>query len=91
LFEYLIKNISKDKKRLSATVQLYLAKGLYQIASKYKKPIVFSGGCAYNRIMTGFFTEQEVKINTKVPSGDGGVSFGQAAFYLYNQEKYKSC
>lgn len=37
LFEYLIKNINKDKKRLSATSQLYLAKGLSQIALKDQK------------------------------------------------------
>ncbi len=31
LFEYLIKNINKDKKRLAATAQLYIAQGLYEI------------------------------------------------------------
>ena len=31
LFEYLIKNIDKDKKRLAATAQLYLARGLWEI------------------------------------------------------------
>ncbi len=31
LFEYLIKNLSKDKKRLAATAQMYLAEGLHGI------------------------------------------------------------
>jgi hydrogenase maturation protein HypF len=31
LFEYLIKNLHKDKKRLAATAQLYVARGLYEL------------------------------------------------------------
>jgi len=78
IFEYLVQNYDKDKGRLGATVQQYLAEGFYQLA-KSDKPIVFSGGCAYNTIMTTYLLEQNVLINEKVPCGDGGISFGQLA------------
>ncbi len=84
LFEFLAENYEKDKKRLAATVQEYLARGLYTIAFRVGKPIVFSGGCAYNTIMTSFMVERNVFVNEKVPSGDGGISFGQIAFHLAN-------
>jgi hydrogenase maturation protein HypF len=84
LFRFLVDNSEKDKKRLAATVQIYLAKGLYEIASKFNKPIVFSGGCAYNTIMSSFLIKKGVHVNGKVPSGDGGISFGQIAYYLAN-------
>jgi len=84
VFEYLIENIDKDKERLAATVQYYIAKGLFEIAEKYKKPIVFSGGCAYNRLMTGYLVGKGVYLNEKVPAGDGGISFGQVAYFLRN-------
>jgi len=82
LFEFLIEHIHEDKKRLAATVQKYLAEGLYQIASQYKKPITFSGGCAYNTIMTSFMLEHGVLLNTEIPPGDGGISAGQIAYAL---------
>jgi len=82
LFEYLIKNYDRDKKRLAATVQLYLAKGLYEIAKRFDKPIVFGGGCAYNKIMTKFMLDHNVYINNNVPAGCGGISFGQIGYYL---------
>lgn len=82
LFRFLVDNSEKDKKKLAATVQMYLAKGLYEIASKFNKPIVFSGGCAYNALMSSFLIEKGVHVNGKVPSGDGGISFGQIAYYL---------
>ncbi len=82
LFRYLIENKEKDRKRLAATAQLYLAKGLHEIASEQKKPIVFSGGCAYNTIMSSYMIDKGVYLNKQVPSGDGGISFGQIAYYL---------
>jgi hydrogenase maturation protein HypF len=36
LFEYLIKNLHRDKKRLAATAQLYIAQGLYQIIFNFQ-------------------------------------------------------
>ncbi|HCP08659.1 MAG TPA: hypothetical protein DIT25_02590, partial [Candidatus Moranbacteria bacterium] len=37
--EYLIKNITKDKKRLAATAQLYIAQGLYEIIKRHHADI----------------------------------------------------
>jgi len=80
LFEYLYEKRNLDKGRLAATVQRYLAEGLFLIAGKIAsgRPVVFSGGCAYNRIMSGSMIENGVHVNELVPAGDGGISFGQA-------------
>lgn len=85
LFRYLIENLHEDKGRLAATVQLYLATGLHAIAAQKNKPIVWAGGCAYNRIMTEYFLSKGVLINRDVPAGDGGISFGQIAAYLKSE------
>ena len=86
LFEYLVENIDRDKSCLAATVQQYIAEGMYKIASKFRKPIVFSGGCAYNRIMAEYMVSKGVYLNEKVPAGDGGLSYGQAAFSVLKQQ-----
>lgn len=86
LFKFLIENLDKDKSRLAATSQIYLANGMYQIAYVYarqqNKKIVFSGGVAYNEMITTFLIEKGVLINKEIPSGDGGISYGQS--YLAN-------
>jgi hydrogenase maturation protein HypF len=82
LFEYLIKNIDKDKKRLAATVLSYIANGLYQIAAQTKKKIVFSGGCANSRIMKETLFRKNVLLNKEISCGDAGISFGQISYYL---------
>ena len=84
IFKFLISNIEKDRRRLAATVQQYLAKGLLEIAKKHGSNVLFSGGCAYNKIMSNLLLEEGVYINEKVPRGDGGVSYGQAAYVLAN-------
>ena len=87
LFRYLIENSHEDKGRLAATVQLYLATGLHAIAAQKNKPIVWAGGCAYNRIMTKYFLSKGILINRDVPAGDGGISFGQIAAYLKHEHE----
>ncbi len=86
LFEYLIKNIKKGKGVLAATAQSYLARGLHEIAkneaNQKNVKIVFSGGVAYNQMITSFMLKQGVLINKEIPCGDGGISYGQA--YLAN-------
>ncbi|MCK5063139.1 MAG: hypothetical protein KAR23_04360, partial [Candidatus Aenigmarchaeota archaeon] len=74
----------KDKKRLAATVHDYLSRGLFSIADSASRglPIVFSGGVAYNRYITEHMLEKGVIVNSKVPCGDGGISFGQVGYVL---------
>ncbi|MCK4997327.1 carbamoyltransferase HypF [Candidatus Pacearchaeota archaeon] len=82
LFKFLIKNLNEDKKRLAATAQMYIAKGTLKIAKEKKKPIVLSGGVAYNNMITSYMIEEGVLINKEIPCGDGGLCYGQA--YLAN-------
>ncbi len=88
LFEYLVKNIKKDKKRLAATSQYYIAEGLYAITNKildtkYLIPYTFfAGGMADNKIMADYLSSKGVYLSKKIPRGDAGLSFGQVICYL---------
>jgi len=85
LFEFLLSNINKDKGRLAATAQMYLAKGFFEIAKQKagnEAPIVLSGGVAYNRMISEFMMKNDVIVNKDIPCGDGGICYGQA--YLSN-------
>jgi hydrogenase maturation protein HypF len=94
LFEYLIKNINKDKKRLAATAQLYIAEGLYEIIKKNHNSkfmihdSYLAGGLANNKIILAYFKSKNKKNNpvkpkfNRVPRGDAGISFGQIIYYL---------
>jgi hydrogenase maturation protein HypF len=91
LFEYLIENINKDKKRLAATAQLYIAEGLYEIISEAKKELssFFAGGIANNKIISQYFAtkknipDTQVQVSgIRIPRGDAGLSLGQIIFYL---------
>ncbi len=85
LFEFLLNNTNKDKGRLAATAQMYLAKGFFEIAKQKagnEVPIVLSGGVAYNRMISEFMMKNDVIVNRDIPCGDGGICYGQA--YLSN-------
>jgi hydrogenase maturation protein HypF len=88
LFEFLLRN-KEDKRKLAATAQMYVARGLYEIAKTALKkkniPIVFSGGVAYNRMISEFMLQHGVIVNRELPVGDGGICYGQA--YLANVNK----
>jgi len=90
LFEYLIKNLHKDKARLAATAQLYIARGLWEIVkslqtTNYKLPTTFfSGGLANNKIMAYYLASKGVYVSKNIPRGDAGISIGQVLFGLYN-------
>jgi hydrogenase maturation protein HypF len=93
IFEFIIKNLNIiPKEQLATFAQLYIAKGLIQIAKKYQKkynlenlPITFSGGVAYNKIITSYMIKNGVLLNKNIPSGDAGISLGQIAYYLKNK------
>ena len=87
LFEYLVKNINRDKRRLAATAQLYIAQGLYKVlkleakSSKLKAGF-FAGGIANNKIIASYLERKGVYSSKKISRGDAGVSFGQIVYYL---------
>jgi len=86
LFQYLYEHKSKNKQKLAATAQMYIAKGVISIAKKYaiehNLPMVLSGGVAYNSMITGHLLKNQVLVNKEIPAGDGGTCYGQA--YLAN-------
>lgn len=89
LFDYLIKNLHRDKKRLAATAQIYLAKGLYKIIlnsqfsiSKQIQNCYFGGGIANNKIISNYLEKRGIITNKTIPRGDAGISFGQVISFL---------
>jgi hydrogenase maturation protein HypF len=73
LFEYLVKNLHKDKKRLATTAQLYIAQGLYEIIKKnipntrYKLPNNFiAGGIANNKIISDYLISKGAYASKKI-------------------------
>jgi hydrogenase maturation protein HypF len=82
LFKFLISNIDKNKKMLAASAQMYIAKGLYLIAKMKKVPIVFSGGVAFNKMISNYMLDKGVLLNKKISCGDGGIPVGQ--IYIAN-------
>ena len=92
LFKYLIKNFHRDKRRLSATAQLYIAQGFYEIIKKHSfknknkltNNIILSGGISDNKIISNYFISQKKLQNKKpfIARGDNGLSFGQILFYI---------
>jgi len=77
MFRFLLENMNKDKKRLGATAQMYIAKGMYQIAAQYHLPIIFTGGVAYNKMISGYMEKKGVLLNKNIAPGDAGISVGQ--------------
>ncbi|MEK7557979.1 MAG: hypothetical protein AAB530_02110 [Patescibacteria group bacterium] len=89
LFEYLIKNLHRNKKRLAATAQRYIIQGLYEIIFKskiinHKSKIFIAGGLANNKIFSAYAESRNIYLNKKIPRGDAGLSFGQIVWYLKN-------
>ncbi len=90
LFQFLVENLDKiPRKELATFVQLYLAKGFYLLAMKGNDdnlPIVFSGGCTYNEIITSYLLSKGIKVNKNIPPGDGGISAGQIGYFLWKNK-----
>lgn len=93
LFKYLLENIQKDKKRLAATAQLYVAKGLYEIVRTdlnteyYIRNTYLAGGIASNKIISEYLGNKDVYLSKTIPRGDEGIAFGQLSYLLYNKTK----
>jgi len=88
LFEYLLKNLRRDKHRLAATAQLYLAQGLHKIVKKHSQNTkykiqntILSGGISDNKIISDYFQPKNktgiLNESPVIPRGDTGISFGQ--------------
>ncbi|MEM3374531.1 MAG: carbamoyltransferase HypF [Candidatus Woesearchaeota archaeon] len=93
LIKFIYENLKKDnsiknKKKLSLTTHIYLARGMLKIIDKFiqknfnnkknkKIPILFSGGVANNSIITSIMLENNVLINERLPCGDGNICLGQ--------------
>jgi len=92
LFQYLLKNINKDKMRLAATAQEYIAKGFYEMIKKdnilntkyYILNTYFAGGMANNKIMSAYLEKRGVYTSQKIPRGDEGIAFGQIIYFIFN-------
>lgn len=84
LFQYLVKNINKDKNRLAATAQLYMAKGLFRVVRGENVKIFLDGGMAKNKIISNYLVANSAFANERVPRGDEGLSWGQICYYLLN-------
>jgi hydrogenase maturation protein HypF len=85
LFQYLLKNIKKDKKGLAATAQVYLAKGLLKIINLNGGKIFLGGGLVKNKIITEYLSGENIFFNKEISSGDEGLSWGQLCFYFLNK------
>lgn len=78
LFQHIYSNLHGDRRALAFLAQVYIAEGLYRIA-KGKRPIVFTGGCAVNKIMSAHLEKKEVL--TAKNCTDSGVSIGQLEWH----------
>lgn len=88
LFKFLINNLDKDKQRLAATAQLYLAQGFYEMAKTDENlPMYFAGGMANNKIISSYMETKSVYMNKKIPRGDAGISFGQLMYVLLTDSR----
>jgi hydrogenase maturation protein HypF len=97
----LLKNIFENRKRFSKkdlaySAHMYLANGLAEIAidkalASGIKKIGFSGGVAYNSIITKTLSEIisktgiEFLTHNTIPPGDSGISIGQAYSALFTE------
>jgi len=86
----------ENKEKIAYLAHIYIAEGMFKIAEKIAKKygiesIGITGGVAYNRIITEHIIKNAKKEgynflqHKRVPSGDGGISFGQGISYLLTQ------
>jgi len=97
LLEEIFYNMNKFSiKDLAYSAHAYIARGLARLAidnaMKYGiDTIGFSGGVAYNEIITRIIIEEIKKVNSKIefihnnniPAGDAGISIGQVFYAIH--------
>lgn len=94
LFQYLVKNLKKDKGKLATTAQFYIAQGLWEIVRNYlkkdqnfKKNLYYGGGIANNKIISNYLKSKGFYVSEIIPRGDAGISFGQVVYYLLTNSR----
>jgi hydrogenase maturation protein HypF len=84
--------VTAPKKDLARTAHTALGKAYIELLSRFKDlhvPVGFSGGVAYNEIITNVLQKETKKrrnefyVHKLVPPGDGGTSFGQVTSLNY--------
>ena len=92
LFQWLVEHLEKfSRETLAMEAQMYLARGFWEVVQRSGKdlPVVWSGGCAYNHVMTSYLLSKGVKMNKQVSCGDGGIALGQIGYFLSQQRNIK--
>lgn len=88
-----IAELKTTKKDIARTVHEALGKAFVELLSRWNDvhmPVGFSGGVAYNEIITDVLRREtkrrgiEFFTHRLVPPGDGGTSFGQVVFKDHN-------
>jgi hydrogenase maturation protein HypF len=83
-----ISDVEAPKKDIARTAHTAIGKAYVEVISQAKDlhlPVGFSGGVAYNEIITDVLRKELKKkgitfyVHQQVPPGDGGTSFGQVA------------
>ena len=91
------KSKKHTRKELAHGFLVSLAKGFSELALDaveefHLDKVGFTGGCAYNKIMTRVIRKSleahgvELLLQRVVPCGDGGISLGQAAMITYLED-----
>lgn len=99
MVEEIFENRNGKRENLAYSAEEYIAKSLAQMAiekaeEKDIENIVIAGGCAYNEHINLRIREMVENsalnffVNSKVPCGDGGISFGQVM--VANEKMKKS-
>lgn len=89
LLQWLWERRDGNSHHLACTAEAYLAQGLARIAVTYAQRehidvVALAGGCAYNehlsRVIAATLERDGLRClrNRRVPTGDGGISYGQA-------------
>ncbi|HDD45915.1 MAG TPA: carbamoyltransferase HypF [Candidatus Aenigmarchaeota archaeon] len=85
IFKGIMEHLDEPVSDIALSVHYAIGKGLAKIAKRFGMEVCFSGGVAYNEIISKTLERElgNVYRNKHVPCGDGGISFGQLACVKY--------